>query len=241
MKLEKYFAWIGILALGTTAVTLGSFPFVFRYSFFAFLVFLLIAARMIRILKKYIRVLDVFFIIALIWHLPLLTYHKMFRSAGREFFYQIFGENDLVKAVADNSISGLLWIFLPIILVFLERDTLKSIFIKKGEKKGWIVGASLLLLLMAVASIIAWRSSASPKIYLSLLPLGCVFAVLNSVKEEVLYRGLLFSRTLQFGFGFSLLCQCLWFSLIHILYSGAGGKSMGMFLASEYSPCWQLG
>jgi membrane protease YdiL (CAAX protease family) len=59
--------------------------------------------------------------------------------------------------------------------------------------------------------------------------LGLAFSVLNSVKEEVLYRGLLFSRTLQFGFGISLVCQFLWFSLIHILYSQAGGKSVGMF------------
>lgn len=230
MKLEKSFAWTGILVLGTTAIALGSFPVVFRYSFFAFLAFLLIAARMIQILKNYIRVLDVFFIITLIWHLPLLSLYKMFHSAGREFFFQIFGENDLVKGVADNSISGLLWVFLPIILVLLERDSLKSIFIKKGKITGWIAGASLLLILLAVASFIAWASSAGMKMYFSLLPLGLVFAVLNSVKEEVLYRGLIFSRTLQFGFGFSLLCQFLWFSLIHVLYSGAAGKSFGMFL-----------
>jgi membrane protease YdiL (CAAX protease family) len=159
----------------------------------------------------------------------LLSFYKTFRSGGREFFYQIFGENDLVKGVADNSIGGLLWIFLPIILVLLERDSPRSIFIKKGKKKGWIVGVSLLLILLAVASIIAWRSNTSLKVYLSLLPLGLTYAVLNSIKEEILYRGLLFGRTLKFGFGFSLVCQCLWFSLIHILYSGAEGKGFGMF------------
>lgn len=88
MKFVKYWAWIGILALGTTAVTLGSFPVVFRYSFVAFFAFLLFSARTIPTLQKYCRILDVFFIIALIRILPSLTYYKMFHSAGREFFYQ---------------------------------------------------------------------------------------------------------------------------------------------------------
>ena len=60
---------------------------------------------------------------------------KYFAGTGQELFFQIFGENDLVKGVADNSISGLLWIFLPIILVLLERDSLKSIFIQ-GRLQG---------------------------------------------------------------------------------------------------------
>ena len=43
-------------------------------------------------------------------------------------------------------------------------------------------------------------------------------------------RGLIFGRTLRFGFAFALICQFIWFSLIYILYSGASGKSFGMFM-----------
>lgn len=154
----------------------------------------------------------------------------MFHSSAKELLFQIFGENDLVKMVADNSISGLLWILLPLLLVLLERDSLKAIFIKKGKRDGWFVGAFLLLILMAVGFFIAWCSNIHLNVYFSLLPLGLTFAIINAVKEEVLYRGLIFGRTLRFGFVFALLCQFIWFALIHILYSGAMGKNFGMFV-----------
>jgi len=230
MKSEKYFAWIAILGLGTIAVTLGSFPNLFRYFYVVCIILLLIMARIAPSLRKYRFVLDAFFVIVLIWYLPLLSIYGKFHSSGKELFFRIFGKNDLVKMVADNSISGLLWILLPIILVLLERDSLKSIFIKKGKKNGWLVGAFLLLILMAVGFFIAWRSDIHLKVYFSLLPLGLSFAVINAIKEEVLYRGLVFGRTLRFGFVFALLCQFLWFALIHILYSGAMGRNFGMFV-----------
>jgi len=230
MNSEKFFGWIGILGLGTIAVALGSFPDLFRYFYVVCIILLLIVARIVPSLKKYRFVLDAFFVIVLIWLLPLLSVYGRFHSSGKKLFFQVFGENDIVEMVADNSISGLLWIFLPIIFVFLERDAFKSIFIKKGKKNGWIVGAFLLLILIAAGFFIAWRSDISLKVYFSLLPLGLTFAVINGVKEEVLYRGLVFGRTLQFGFIFALLCQFVWFALIHILYSGAMGKNFGMFV-----------
>ena len=229
-ELEKYMTWIGILVLGSMAVTLGSFPIVFRHVFALGFVILLIVVRISPQLKTYIRVLDSLFVFVLIWHLPYLSIYKKLLTLGKDIFYWAFGKNDAVSHVADNSMSGLFWILFPILLVVLERDSLKVIFLRKGKKEGWIVGGIILLILLAVALVIILRSDLDFSVYLFFLPLGITFAIINAFKEEFLYRGLIFGRTLQFGFVYALLCQFLWFALIHILYSGAAGKSLGMFM-----------
>lgn len=112
-------------------------------------------------------------------------------------------ESDLVSKIADNSVSGFLWIFLPILFVLPQGDSFKKIYIKSGKRNGLILGASLLVILIGVALLIAFRSSVRFYVYLSLIPPGLTFAVINAIKEEVLYRGLIFGRTLPFGFVFA--------------------------------------
>lgn len=232
-RLEKYLAWVAILALGTVAVTLGSFPQLFRYLFAAFFVALLVSAKIIQQLKKYSRVLNALFIVVLIWMLTLLPFYRDFHSLGKELFFLVFGRSDIVNEVASNSMGGFFWILLPIILVLIERDPLKDIFINKGKALGWILGAAILLILIAVASIITLNSGLELGIYLSFIPLGLTFAFINAIKEEVLYRGLILGRTLRFDFIFAVLCQLVWFVLIHLLYAG-GGRSIGMLIGIAF-------
>lgn len=226
ISIKKYFSWIAILVLGTVAITLSSYPLVFRYIFIGSIFLLLIIARLIPSLKEYGRILDAFFIVVLVYFLPLARLVAHVERAGERLFFVIFGKNSLVEMVAANSMSGIIWwILLPIILILIEGNSPKDIFIKKGKKKGWIIGTLLLLIFIISAFTAAFMSRIEMNVYLSLLPLGITFALINSIKEEVLYRGLLFSRTLRFGFIFALICQFLWFGLIHMLYSG--GEGMG--------------
>ena len=222
--IKKYLTWIAILVLGTVAITLSSYPLVFRYIFIGSIFLLLIIARLIPSLKEYGRIFDAFFIVVLVYFLPLTRLVAHVERAGERLFFVIFGRNSLVEMVAANSMSGIIWwILLPIILILMEGDSPKDIFIKKGKKKGWIIGALLLLVFIVSAFIAAYLSQLKMNAYLPLLPLGITFALINSIKEEVLYRGLLFSRTLRFGLIFALICQFLWFGLIHMLYSGEEG------------------
>ena len=212
---------------------MGSFPPLFRYLFAALFVVLLAAVWTTSRFKKYRRVLDALFILVLLWFLPLIPFYKEFLAAAKEPFFLVFGRSDLVNEVANNSTGGLFWILLPIILVLIERDSLKDIFISKGKLWGWAVGFSTMLILMAVGVVIALHSGLEPNVFLTFVPLGIAFALINAVKEEVLYRGLIFSRTLKFGFLFALFCQLSWFLLIHALYSG-GGKSIGMIMGVSF-------
>ncbi|UCG89116.1 MAG: CPBP family intramembrane metalloprotease [Gemmatimonadota bacterium] len=232
-KLEDYLAWIGLLALGTVAVALGSFPEPFRCLFAASFCILLIVSRLVLQLRRYTRVLDALFIVVLIWMLPLMPFYAEFHSLGKEPFFLIFGRSDLVDEVASNSMGGFFWILLPVVLVFIERDSLKDIFLTRGKTVGWSVGAAVLLVLMAVASIVVLTSGLQAGTYLASVPLGLTFALINAVKEEVLYRGLILGRTLRFGFRFALLCQLVWFVLIHMLYAG-GGRSIGMMIGIAF-------
>ena len=227
ISIKKYFSWIAILVLSTTAITLSSYPLLFRYIFIGSIFLLLIIARLIPSLKEYGRILDAFFIVVLVYFLPLTRLVAHVERAGERLFLGIFGKNSLVEMVAANSMSGIIWwILLPIILILMEGDSPKDIFIKTGKKKGWIIGASLLLIFIIAAFIAAYLSQLKMNAYLPLVPLGITFALINSIKEEVLYRGLIFNRTLRFGFIFALICQFLWFGLIHMLYSG--GEGMGL-------------
>ena len=226
LSIKKYLAWMAILVLGTVTVTLDSFTSIFRYSFISLIFLLLIICRIIPFLKEYNHVIDAFFIVVLVYFLPLARLINNFEQVGEKLFFLIFGRNNLVEMIAANSMSGIIWwILLPIILILIEGDSPKDIFIKKGKKKGWIMGAFLLLILIIVAFMVASMSKIKMNVYLSLLPLGITFAVINSIKEEVLYRGLIFSRTIRFGFIFALICQFFWFGLVHMLFSG--GEGMG--------------
>ena len=229
-KIERYLAWAAIFVLGSIAVTLGSFPVLFRHIFALGFALCLVGVRLIPPLKIYSRVLDALFVFVFIWYLPYLSLYKKFILLGKDVFYWIFKESDAVSHVADNSLSGLFWIFLPLVLVFLEKDSLKTIFLKKGKTAGWIIGGIFLILLVAAALVIALSTALDFNLYLSLFPLGLTFAVINAFKEEILYRGLIFGRTIRFGFVYALICQFVWFSLIHLLYSGAGQKSFGMII-----------
>ena len=223
-SIKIFFSWIAILVVGTAAITLSSFSLPLRYGYIAFIFLLLIICRLPPSLKEYRHMADAFFIVVLVYFVPLARLVGHVERAGERIFYQIFGRNSLVEMVAANSMSGIIWwILLPIILVIIEGDRLKDIFIKVGKRRGWMVGGVILLAFIIAGFIAAFMSEIEMRVYFSLLPLAITFALINSIKEEILYRGLLFGRTLRFGFLFALVCQFLWFGLIHMLYSGGTG------------------
>jgi len=222
--INRLFGWIAILVLGTAAITLSSYSLPLRYGYIGLIFLLLIICRIAPSLREYRHVADAFFIVVLVYFVPLARLVGNVERAGERLFFQIFGRNSLVEMVAANSMSGIIWwILLPIVVVIIEGDSLKDIFIKIGKRRGWMVGGVVLLAFVIAGFIVAFISEIEIGVYLTLLPLAITFALINSIKEEVLYRGLLFGRTLRFGFLFALVCQFLWFGLVHMLYSGGQG------------------
>jgi membrane protease YdiL (CAAX protease family) len=181
--------------------------------------------RIITSLRRYKNYMDALFIVVFIYVIYSTPIYKSFASVGKKAFFSIFGTSEMVENVAQNSVFGLLWIILPIVLILSQKNSIKELFIKKGKKTGWIVGFSLLFIFIITSLLIAYNKGVRVKIIISLFPLGLTYALINAIKEEILFRGLIFSRILPFGFIFSLICQFFMFGLIHLLYGG--GEGMG--------------
>lgn len=225
LNFKKYTEWILILILGCLAVSTSSFPSTYQYIYIGFLFSILIICRIVTSLRRYKNYMDALFIVVFIYVFYSTPIYKSIASFGKKVFFSIFGMNEMVENVAQNSVFGLLWIILPIVLILLQKDSLKELFIKKGKKMGWIVGFSLLFILIITSLLIAHNKGVQLKILISLFPLGLTYALINAIKEEILFRGLIFRRILPFGFIFSLICQFFMFGLIHLLYGG--GEGMG--------------
>ncbi len=206
-----------------------------------------------------IFILELF--LGLIWHsatnyvnwlalLPLIIIAIYFYSVGGFMFAQslffIFIYLTRLFQVAKLGLLFALPLGLYILIsILVKRRSELLPWLKKGRLGSEVFGLSILTVIVSSFALIGWYEIAKPNVSRFwalipdfnidvLIPLGVGFAIVNSIVEEFIFRGIIWHSLEDIGCNILqvLTIQAIIFGLIH--YNGFPGGLSGVGLATIY-------